>query len=148
MSRPFYESAGGLRFSCTRCGNCCTRPGPVYFPASDLKRAAGYLKITEDDFRRRYRLVPQEDGVEALDPPGDEACVFYDDARGCTIYEGRPTQCRTWPFWAETVQRRRSWDKATRDCPGMNQGRHHTPREISRALVAWETLELPEGDPW
>ncbi|MCK4875065.1 MAG: YkgJ family cysteine cluster protein, partial [Sulfurimonas sp.] len=27
-------------------------------------------------------------------------CVFYDrEANGCTIYDARPLQCKTFPFW-------------------------------------------------
>ena len=74
--------------------------------------------------------------------------MFYDEAAGCTIYEGRPTQCRTWPFWPEVVTRGRSWNKAARDCPGMNDGPLHAPEKIRESLDACEAAGLPEGDPW
>jgi Fe-S-cluster containining protein len=43
----------------------------------------------------------------------------------CSIYEDRPTQCRTWPFWPENIRTSRDWNAARRrtPCPGMGQGR-------------------------
>jgi Fe-S-cluster containining protein len=40
---------------------------------------------------------------------GEDACAFLDGAR-CTVYEARPTQCRTFPFWKENLRRRGSWE--------------------------------------
>lgn len=147
MARSFYKSAGGLRFTCTGCGACCRRPGPVYFTGGDLERAAAYLGMTPAAFRRRYR-VRRRDGVPAVDPGPDSPCVFLGEDDRCTIYPARPTQCRTWPFWPEVVRRKRSWEKAARSCEGMNHGRRHSPAEIEAALEACRRAGLPEGDPW
>jgi len=147
MGIPFYRSREGLRFECTGCGNCCTRPGPVYFPLPDLERAARHLGVSPLEFRRRYRLRDRE-GVPSLDPGPDRPCTFHDETTGCTIYEGRPTQCRTWPFWPETVHRRRAWEAAARECEGMDRGRRHSVVEIERHLSDCEEVGLPEGDPW
>jgi len=119
----------------------------VYFSGPDLGRAAAHLGLSEAAFRRRYHVVIDE-GVPAIDPGDQSPCVFYDEEAGCTIYEGRPTQCRTWPFWSEIVHRRRSWDKATTDCEGMNQGRRHRVEEIEQALFKCRDIGLPEGEPW
>jgi hypothetical protein len=146
MSKPYYQTTSGLRFECTRCGNCCTRPGLVYFPPEDLRRAADHLEMTPEAFRRRYRLEA-EGGVLALDP-GDSPCPFYREGTGCGIYEGRPTQCRAWPFWPEVVRRRGSWEKAAKDCEGMNHGPRVTVREIEQAVELCAQAGLPEADPW
>jgi Fe-S-cluster containining protein len=110
-------------------------------------RAAGLLELSPAEFRRRFRLR-LEDGVHALDPGSDSPCTFYDDETGCAIYEARPTQCRTWPFWPEVVNRKRSWERAARDCEGMDQGRCFSVTEIERGLMQCEEIELPEGDSW
>lgn len=147
MSRPYYESEGGLRFECTRCGACCTRPGPVYFPASDLARAAAHLDLAPAEFRRKFNLR-KLNGVLALDPPGDGPCRFLEEDGGCGIYEGRPEQCRTWPFWPETVGRERSWRRAARDCEGIDRGPRHEPQLIRSMLDTLESIGVPEGDAW
>ena len=146
MPDPFYQTSQGLRFACTRCGTCCTRPGPVYFPEADLKRAATFLSLTPQGFVQKFKLVKIE-GIRALDPPEGEPCPFYDDARGCTIYPARPVQCRTWPFWPELVKRKRAWEAAAKECPGMNRGRRHTPQEIEKSVQTCNAA-MPEGEPW
>ena len=146
MIKPYYQNHSGLRFECTRCGDCCTRPGVVYFPGQDLERAAREAGMTPAAFRRRYHLE-EIDGIPALDP-GPNPCSFYDKDRGCVIYDGRPTQCRTWPFWPEVVRRRASWEKAGRECEGIGRGPRVPLREIERFLAQCEDADLPEADPW
>ena len=34
----------------------------------------------------------------------------------------RPTQCRTWPFWASNVKSPKAWKSAAKHCPGMQNG--------------------------
>ncbi|HYV51331.1 MAG TPA: hypothetical protein VE910_05460, partial [Dongiaceae bacterium] len=65
MTKPFYRNQSGLRFECTRCGNCCTRPGVVYFPGEDLEKAALKVGLSTAAFRRRYALKLVE-GIPAL----------------------------------------------------------------------------------
>jgi Fe-S-cluster containining protein len=147
VGAPYYQKTGGLRFECTKCGNCCTRPGPVYLPPLDLARAASHLGMSGTRFRRTFG-VRRLDGVEAVDPGAGAPCPFYDEEEGCRIYPARPTQCRTWPFWPEVVRRKRSWERAARDCEGMNQGPRVSPVEIEQALFLCESVELPEGEPF
>jgi Fe-S-cluster containining protein len=145
LPKPYYLSANGLRFECTRCGDCCTRPGPVYFPPEDLQRAAAHLGTTPEGFLRRYR-ARRGNGVAALDG-GDAPCPLYDADRGCTIYEARPTQCRTFPFWPELVNRKRSWEHAGKSCEGIGRGKRHAPAAIEPLVVACRET-LPPEDPW
>jgi Fe-S-cluster containining protein len=64
-------------------------------------------------------------------PNGD--CVFFDgQSRRCRVYQARPLQCRTWPFWQSNVQSLRTWQQACRMCPGSGQG----------PVVPWETVKL------
>lgn len=146
MAEPFYKTSGGLRFSCTQCGNCCTRPGPVYFPPEDLERAAAFLSLPPQGFAKKFKLV-KIDGILTLEPPDGTPCTFYDPDQGCGIYEARPVQCSTWPFWPEVARRKKSWEAAAKDCPGMNQGKLHSPRAVERHLEICGS-RLPQGEPW
>lgn len=70
-------------------------------------------------------------------------CILLDrgpNAAGpgkCSVYEDRPTQCKTFPFWAENLESPEAWAAAKRDvpCRGMNEGKLHTFEEI-RAIAA------------
>ena len=46
---PWY--ADGLRFACTRCGNCCTGPpGAVWINEAEARQLARRLELTLDQF--------------------------------------------------------------------------------------------------
>ena len=50
-------------------------------------------------------------------------CTFFDpEKRCCTIYEARPAQCKTWPFWNSNLESRASWEALSPDCPGAGKG--------------------------
>lgn len=114
----------GVQFECQGSGKCCTSHGEfgyVFFSIEDRERAAKVLKMTETQFREKY--CHKVDGHWALKDPVDKNpdCIFLKDKR-CSIYEGRPTQCRTWPFWPE-VMNAKTWSKAVESfCPGVNKG--------------------------
>jgi len=48
------------------------------------------------------------------------------------IYPVRPTQCRTWPFWAGNLRSPADWNEAARRCPGINHGRVYDIEQIER----------------
>jgi len=134
--RPWYRD--GLRFTCTRCGNCCTgAPGNVYLDEDEVGALADRLGLDEDAFRRRYTHRVRKRGRRQLSlvEKGDYDCVFFDHQRGCTVYQDRPRQCRTWPFWRSNLQNRASWDWASENCPGMDNGELHDQSEIADCLA-------------
>ena len=140
----------GLRFKCTMCGNCCTGPeGYVHLSDEEAAAIAQRLNISTTAFLRDYtrdtvfgRSLKEHNTPHGLD------CIFLDRAKipgkaVCGIYEDRPAQCRTWPFWSAIIQSRRTWDSAKRTCPGIDTGplippskiriqRDATPRDPSR----------------
>jgi len=72
------------------------------------------------------------DGHVHLRDPSN-SCQFLDGAR-CTVYETRPQQCRTWPFWPENMSRK-VWEKEVkRDCEGVGIGRFYSRNEIEEIL--------------
>ena len=129
---PWFED--GLAFECTRCGACCTgAPGFVWVTPEEIARLAeargeSVAKFSKAFVRRvgdRYSLIEK--------PGGD--CIFWDRRTGCTVYEARPVQCRTWPFWPENIESPDSWDGVARGCPGTNRGRVYTVEEILDAAA-------------
>ncbi len=139
----WYEK--GLRFTCTQCGKCCKGPEPgfVWVTPDEIAALAKRLDMTEDEFGRRYlRRI----GITfSLVERANHDCIFWDDEKGCTVYEDRPSQCRTFPFWPEFVIDRDAWRKIDW-CPGKDKGRHYTKAEIER-LAAGDgaTGEKPEA---
>ena len=124
MSEPWYQD--GLRFACTQCGHCCGggEPGNIFISDDEAKAMADRLGLDLDAFLRRYTRNLWRNGQErrSLTEQANYDCIFFARGVGCTIYEQRPLQCRTWPFWRSNLGQRSDWDEAAEDCPGMNQG--------------------------
>jgi Fe-S-cluster containining protein len=130
-------SGPGLRFACTMCGNCCTGPeGYVLFTEEEGDAIAAKLGLTREKFLERYtKQTPLGTSLAEKQSTHGLDCIFLDretipGKAVCGIYEHRPAQCRTWPFWNEIVATRQSWDRANRTCPGINKGTLIPPDQI------------------
>jgi Fe-S-cluster containining protein len=131
--------AEGVRFACQPdCGKCCTRHGEydyVYLERDDVARLADHLNMPMGAFRARW--TKQDDGHTILKMDGP-ACPFLDGAR-CSVYEARPGQCSSFPFWPENLKSRERWDELATFCPGVGQGDFvplHTIRAQLRGRVS------------
>ena len=126
----------GLRFRCTGCVNCCTgAPGAVWVTDDEIRRIAEHTGKTIGEVRLFHtRLVV---GRTSLTEFANGDCTFFDgETRRCTIYEARPTQCRTWPFWPGNVETPEAWEAVKKDCPGAGRGDFVALDEITRRLQA------------
>ncbi len=123
----------GIRFECQQSGKCCVSHGEygyVYLTREDRQNIARLLGISTGSFTRKYCQTTE--GIYHLKDNG-EACVFLKD-RKCTVYEARPMQCRTWPFWPETMSAK-SWTKdVVSFCPGIGKGPKWSAEKIAAAL--------------
>ena len=67
----------GLRFECTRCGNCCSgTPGSVRVNDAEIAKLAEHLELAIDEFRVIYTR-PLRKGDISLREKGNGECVFY-----------------------------------------------------------------------
>ena len=62
-------------------------------------------------------------------------CVFLKDKK-CLVYEARPRQCRTFPWWPEQLTSKKEWEEEAARCEGINhQGsKLYTLEEIQEEL--------------
>jgi len=130
----FYEN--GLRFQCQGSGKCCTSHGEygfVFLTLEDRQRMARELNMRTSEFTKQY--CDRKGPVWHLkEDPKNPDCMFLKNKR-CSIYEGRPTQCRTWPFWPE-VMNAKAWKKDVESfCPGVGQGKLWKADEIEKILA-------------
>jgi Fe-S-cluster containining protein len=131
MEEPWYQD--GLRFRCTRCGNCCTgAPGYVWVEPEEIEAIAEFKGATPTQFEGLY--TRQVQGERSLREKANGDCVFFDRQVGCTIYPVRPKQCRTWPFWESNVKTPQAWERTCKVCPGSGQGDLISAEEITRRL--------------
>ena len=128
--RPGVWYEDGLCFTCTRCGNCCSGfSGTVSISDDEIAVLAARLELSVDEFRERYLRLLSDGSISLKEKPNYD-CVFYAPGHGCLVYEDRPTQCRTWPFWRKNVATPTVWGDEARACPGMDKGRLYTLDEI------------------
>lgn len=126
--KPWFEQ--GLKFTCTGCGDCCTgAPGFVWVNREEIEDLARKVKLTPAEFEERYvRKVGIRKSLVEYDN-GD--CVFFDaNSRKCAVYEARPRQCKTWPFWQSNVASEESWKQTCEVCPGSGRGKLHSAEHI------------------
>jgi Fe-S-cluster containining protein len=95
------ESVG---FECTDCGDCCTSgDGPLavtVFP-DERRRLAGAYGVdgeaSPDDVTEPSPFGGDETFEWTVRRDGCGDCFFH-EGDGCSVYEARPTVCRTYPF--------------------------------------------------
>lgn len=129
MAKEWYHD--GLRFECTLCGACCSgAPGIVRFTDDEAVAMAAKLGITVAEFRTKYVRVSKLAGEQALIEVQNEHgydCVFLDRTTMpgkaiCSLYEARPLQCRTFPWWPEHLESPKAWKRLGKSCEGVGRG--------------------------
>jgi Fe-S-cluster containining protein len=139
--RSFYSR--GLRFECTRCSRCCRfTPGYVFLSERDLERLSSALALMRAEFLRQYCRKIAFGAIQriSLTEKPNLDCVFWKEG-GCSVYEARPLQCRSFPFWSSCLSSRKEWEQTSRHCPGIGKGRLHDLEEIE----GWLRMRAQEG---
>jgi Fe-S-cluster containining protein len=128
---PWYS--GGLRFRCTMCGKCCTgAPGFVWVTDAEVAAIADFLQLTHGEMLGLHTRVVL--GDRSLRERANGDCIFWDKTAGCTVYDVRPAQCRTWPFWESNIKSPAAWQHTCDICPGSGQGELIPAEEITRRM--------------
>ena len=139
-----------FRFSCHRCGHCCTGgEGHVWLKEGEAAGMASVLGMTEGAFRNMHvRTVPDPGGSgelrEALRErnEGDGGrCTLLEGRNQCTVYDARPEHCRAFPYWPSVMEDEAGFERARATCPGIQV--EPTP---DQRRIAFERLEAIYAD--
>ncbi len=134
-AEPWYKD--GLKFKCTGCGDCCTgAPGYVWVNQAEIDALAERLGMKSAAFEKKYvrKIGVRRSLVEYKN--GD--CVFFDgETRKCTVYEQRPRQCRTWPFWNSNLRSPETWAETCESCPGSGKGKLYQLSQIQEQAAVF-----------
>jgi uncharacterized protein len=127
--------AKGLRFECTSCGRCCTgSQGYVWVTFAEAEKLAAHLLLSLQEFGVKY-LRSVGTRYALLDQPGGD-CIFL-RGKVCSVYEARPRQCRSFPWWPAHLQSAASWAHAAVTCEGIRDDAPVVASEdIERSLSA------------
>lgn len=80
------------QIDCLDCSNCCRIAQPV-FEMKDIRMLAKHFEITTDAFIAKY--LKKDKVYEYLTKK--LSCPFIGDDNKCSVYEFRPSGCRTYP---------------------------------------------------
>ncbi len=133
-----------FRFSCSPdvpCFNACCRDLNQFLTPYDILRLKRHLGLSSGEFLEQY--TSQHTGPEsglpivALRPKDthDLMCPFVSPG-GCTVYENRPSSCRTYPL-VRALSRSRQTGEITEQfmllrephCLGFKEGQTQTARQ-------------------
>jgi len=89
---------------CNSCeGNCCIgESGYIWITKNECEKLAHHLNITLDELGVNYLLkVGYKYSIKEKHlSQNNYACIFFDlEKKQCSVYEARPNQCKTFPFW-------------------------------------------------
>ncbi len=122
QDKKIYSFINTIDFECQRCSNCCRKePGAVFLTEEDLNSICKLLQITQIEFIKKYcrGLYKNDKFVLSLLEKINYDCIFWDN--GCLIYEARPVQCRTYPYWPFLLESKKSWLEESNRCKGINK---------------------------
>ena len=145
-TKPFWRE--GLRFECTGCGRCCQNEGEVWFDSEEFVDLVRSLRLPPADVLNTYvelvmngwikmksksqlnsSVSPISSVPRSIQGELKDQCIFLsEDGRKCSIYEVRPLQCRTYPYWPRILSDKQEWDKEA-VLPEELPGRHWTPTD-------------------
>jgi Fe-S-cluster containining protein len=148
MSQPFYTL--GLKFTCKKCSRCCRyEPGYVYLSETDLTKLLSQCNLDREAFIQQYcRWVPDWEGdkILALKETADYDCILWN--QGCTVYDARPVQCVSYPFWTSLLKSADAWNAGALECPGINQGERRGFEHIQERLAEYAgNVPVKRGKP-
>jgi uncharacterized protein len=123
MSNIIKKEGFSYTFDSSRCesceGRCCTgESGYIYLSKDEIIAIASLLELDLDTFAKRYLFQKNyKYSLKEVQYNDSYDCIFFDrNKNGCSIYEARPLQCRTFPFWDYFKQR---VDILKLECPGI-----------------------------
>lgn len=106
--------------ACKNCaGNCCIgESGYIWVTPDEILNISNFLKIPLDSFYEKYLIkVKYRFSLKEIEYNGGYKCIFFDEQkRGCKIYNVRPTQCKTFPFWEHF---KTNLKEVEDECPGI-----------------------------
>lgn len=114
------QNLAPFHFACQRSGNCCrVGHGRVWIEEQRLPLYAKLMRATVQGFVARN--IVQVGARLSLQERADGRCVLLDGNNQCLVYEQRPEQCRTFPYWPELLADHAALERAARYCPGIQR---------------------------
>jgi len=106
--------------ACEECGGkCCIgESGYIWVNPLEIDKIAKFLNLSTEDFKKTFLIkVGYKYSLKEKQFENGFACIFFDTInRNCSIYDVRPNQCRTFPFWDYF---KTNISEVKKECPGI-----------------------------
>ena len=119
MKKEGYPYAFNASACSEYAGRCCTgESGYIYVTKNEIFKIAELLNLDVNDFAVKYLFKKgYKYSIKENKFNDSYECVFYDrETNACKIYEARPSQCITFPFWDYYKTR---VQELKEECPGI-----------------------------
>ena len=129
---PRINVATPIRFKCQQgCSSCCKSGGVVLISEEDVAKISKYLKLSIEDFLKRYT---KKDGkkIFLIDREIND-CIFLEDDK-CQIYPCAMSSIKPSPLGRTNLKSEKRWNIILRECPGIGEGEEFTAR-ISKMFL-------------
>ena len=107
---------------CDECGGkCCVgESGYIWISEDEIRSLGAYLGYKTELFKEIFlEKFGNRYSIKEKLYKGGLACIFFDEKnKNCSIYEYRPNQCRSFPFWEHF---KRNFKELERECIGVKQ---------------------------
>lgn len=106
---------------CESCkGNCCIgESGYIWISTNEIQILALQLNLSVEELKNRYlNKIGYKYSIKEvkLDSNNFACCFFNLEEKKCSIYEARPSQCRTFPFWDYFKENK---EEVYKECPAI-----------------------------
>lgn len=128
----------------------------MFVNEAEVKAMATALKIDVFDFVRDFTedrepaLGSNEALLTSLKNMQGACSLLADDRRTCRVYAARPTQCRTYPFWAGNMIGEAEWKTEGVRCEGISKASAPLVpvNEIAMNLILSQIHARGVGENW
>lgn len=118
------EEGYNYKFDETKCetcgGKCCIgESGYIWITPQEILKLSNKLEITEQQLIDKYLIKYnyRYSIKEKIISENNFACIFFDTNKmQCSVYDARPKQCRTFPFWEYF---RNNIEELKEECPAI-----------------------------
>jgi len=86
------------KFSCRRCGYCCSLSGYVMLEEGESEKIAAFLNLGIYDFTEHYTTLTAARRQLTLTEQENGRCIFLEDDNSCRIQDVKPVQCTGFPY--------------------------------------------------
>lgn len=124
MNELIYKEGFDFSFDpkmCSQCsGNCCIgESGYIWISPAEVEALALFLNMNTQELINRYLFkVGYKYSIKEIKlDPNNYICCFFDlNKKQCSIYDARPNQCRTFPFWEHFKKNKH---EVLQECPAV-----------------------------